>query len=61
MELKLNKKKLKNLSNDNAALPAEMTPQVAGGTGPFVEITGTKCMDQPTTNQSFVCQTFNCA
>ena len=31
MKLKLNKKKLKNLSNDASALPADMTPQVAGG------------------------------
>ncbi|WDE02747.1 MULTISPECIES: hypothetical protein [Thalassomonas] len=36
MKLKLNKKKLKNLSKDKKSLPAEMTPQVAGGgiTGP---------------------------
>ncbi|SFD50152.1 hypothetical protein [Pseudoalteromonas denitrificans] len=33
MKLKLNKKKLKNLSKDNNALPAAMTPQVGGGTG----------------------------
>lgn len=33
MKLKLNKKKLKNLSNDNKALPADMTPQVAAGVG----------------------------
>ncbi|WDE03213.1 hypothetical protein SG34_017610 [Thalassomonas viridans] len=33
MKLKLNKKKLKNLSRDNKALPAAMTPQV-GGAGP---------------------------
>ncbi|SFD19964.1 hypothetical protein [Pseudoalteromonas denitrificans] len=31
MKLKLNKKKLKNLSKDNNALPADMTPQVGGG------------------------------
>ena len=31
MKLKLNKKKIKSLSNDNKAIPAEMTPQVAGG------------------------------
>jgi len=31
MKLKLNKKKLKNLSKDNKALPANMTPQVGGG------------------------------
>ncbi|SFD69536.1 hypothetical protein [Pseudoalteromonas denitrificans] len=31
MKLKLNKKKLKNLSKDSAALPVEMTPQVGGG------------------------------
>ena len=30
MKLKLNKKKLKNLSRDNKALPAAMTPQIAG-------------------------------
>ncbi|WP_281560218.1 hypothetical protein [Thalassomonas sp. RHCl1] len=31
MKLKLNKKKLKNLSQDKKRLPAEMTPQVGGG------------------------------
>ena len=31
MKLKLNKKKLKNLSNDANALPADLTPRVAGG------------------------------
>ena len=31
MKLKLNKKKLKNLSKDNLVIPAEMTPQIAGG------------------------------
>ncbi|WDE02112.1 MULTISPECIES: hypothetical protein [Thalassomonas] len=31
MKLKLNKKKLKNLSKDHKSLPAEMTPQVGGG------------------------------
>ena len=32
MKLKLNKKKIKTLSADNSNIPAEMTPQVAGGT-----------------------------
>jgi hypothetical protein len=32
MKLKLNKKKLKNLSNDNQKLPSNLTPQIAGGT-----------------------------
>jgi len=31
MKLKLNKKKIKNLSKDRKSLPAEMTPQIAGG------------------------------
>ncbi|SFD57486.1 hypothetical protein [Pseudoalteromonas denitrificans] len=31
MKLKLNKKKLKNLSKDHQALPSDMTPQVGGG------------------------------
>lgn len=31
MKLKLNKKKLKNLSKDNKALPEVLTPQVGGG------------------------------
>ncbi|WDE04321.1 hypothetical protein SG34_023725 [Thalassomonas viridans] len=31
MKLKLNKKKLKNLSQDKKSLPAEATPQVGGG------------------------------
>ncbi len=32
MKLKLNKKKIKTLSADSSNIPAEMTPQVAGGT-----------------------------
>lgn len=36
MKLKLNKKKLKNLSKDNKALPENMTPKVAGGIGDLV-------------------------
>ncbi|MFT4928427.1 MAG: hypothetical protein ACI8WB_004546, partial [Phenylobacterium sp.] len=31
MKLKLNKKKIKNLSKDNNVLPADMTPHIAGG------------------------------
>ncbi len=31
MKLKLNKKKLKNLSQDTKMLPEQMTPMVAGG------------------------------
>ncbi|RJE73450.1 hypothetical protein BGP78_18725 [Pseudoalteromonas sp. MSK9-3] len=31
MKLKLNKKSVKTLSSDIAAMPAGMTPQVAGG------------------------------
>ncbi|SFC87903.1 hypothetical protein [Pseudoalteromonas denitrificans] len=31
MKLKLNKKKIKNLSKDTTILPSDMTPQVAGG------------------------------
>ena len=31
MKLKLNKNKLKNLSQDKKRLPADMTPQVGGG------------------------------
>ena len=31
MKLKLNKKKLKNLSKDQNVIPADMTPQVGGG------------------------------
>ena len=33
MKLKLNKNKLKNLSQDKKSLPAQMTPQIAGGAG----------------------------
>ncbi|KAF7787404.1 hypothetical protein PRUB_a4777 [Pseudoalteromonas rubra] len=33
MKLKLNKKPIKALSKNPAFLPAEMTPEVAGGTG----------------------------
>ena len=31
MKLKLNKKKLKNLSKDHQSLPADITPQIGGG------------------------------
>ncbi|SFD66670.1 hypothetical protein [Pseudoalteromonas denitrificans] len=31
MKLKLNKKKIKNLSKDKNALPADMTNKIAGG------------------------------
>ena len=31
MKLKLNKKKLKNLSKDKNALPADMTAKIGGG------------------------------
>ena len=31
LKLELNKKKIKNLSKDVKNVPAEMTPQVAGG------------------------------
>ncbi|WP_182912234.1 hypothetical protein [Pseudoalteromonas sp. MSK9-3] len=31
MKFNLNKKKLKNLSNDHKALPSGMTPNIAGG------------------------------
>jgi len=31
MKLKLNKKRLKNLSKDSSVLPADLTPQIAGG------------------------------
>ncbi|SFD48722.1 hypothetical protein [Pseudoalteromonas denitrificans] len=37
MKLKLNKKKLKNLSNDNKALPMNMTPKIGGARGPESE------------------------
>lgn len=33
MKIKLNKKKIKSLSDDKKTIPAEMTPQVAGGNG----------------------------
>ncbi len=31
MKLTLNKKKIKNLSKDEATIPADMTPQIGGG------------------------------
>lgn len=34
LKLKLNKKKLKNLSKDTKALPEDMTPHIGGGDGP---------------------------
>ena len=33
MKLNLKKKNIKNLSKDDKALPAEMTPQIGGGKG----------------------------
>jgi hypothetical protein len=33
MKLQLNKKQLKNLTNDAQVLPADMTPQIGGGLG----------------------------
>lgn len=33
MKLNLKKKELVNLSHDNKVLPAELTPEVGGGTG----------------------------
>ena len=38
MELKLNKKRLKNLSTDDKALPVEITPQIGGGRADTVVI-----------------------
>jgi len=43
MKLKLKKKKIKNLSRDNKALPAEMTPQVGGGLPPAEPDMTTEC------------------
>ncbi len=43
MKLKLNKKKLKNLSKDNKALPLDMTPQVGGGNWRGVTQTSLAC------------------
>ncbi|TMP78264.1 hypothetical protein CWB73_17070 [Pseudoalteromonas phenolica] len=39
MKLKLNKKKIKALSSDSKSIPAEMTPQVAGGNKYFTDVT----------------------
>jgi len=62
MKLQLNKKKLKNLSKDNKALPADMTPQVAGGTvwshdcnANFTEL----CTDQCAGSRGAGCATSN--
>ncbi len=43
MKLKLNKKKLKNLSKDNKVLPMEMTPQIGGGRGQGVCSGNVRC------------------
>ena len=43
MKLKLNKHKLKNLSRDNKALPAEMTPQIGGAGGIVLPTAGWAC------------------
>ena len=47
MKLKLNKKKMKSLSNDYKAIPAAMTPKVAGGfdTVPFTHDFAYTCSD----------------
>ncbi|MDK1287748.1 hypothetical protein [Pseudoalteromonas umbrosa] len=47
MKVKLNKKPLKQLSQNKAALPAEATPQVAGGTYQRTSIEGTSCNTCP--------------
>lgn len=44
MKLKLNKKKLKNLSKDNKVLPVELTAQIGGGRDPV-----------KTTDMSYLC------
>ncbi|MDK1287749.1 hypothetical protein [Pseudoalteromonas umbrosa] len=41
MKVKLNKKPLKQLSKNKAALPADATPQVAGGT--YLTFWNTSC------------------
>ncbi|KZN52940.1 hypothetical protein [Pseudoalteromonas luteoviolacea] len=46
MKVKLNKKPLKQLSQNKAALPAEATPQVAGGTS-YNTFWGTSCTTCP--------------
>ena len=46
MKLKLNKKKLKNLSKDNNALPADMTPLI-GGASPVPSGECTRTLDCP--------------
>ncbi len=46
MKLKLNKKKIKNLSQDNKALPAEMTPKIAGGLIPTSPLFCSTSVDQ---------------
>ncbi|KZN50032.1 hypothetical protein [Pseudoalteromonas luteoviolacea] len=37
MKLNLNKKKLKSLSSDSNAFPADLTPRVGGGRGKAVD------------------------
>ncbi|WDE01323.1 hypothetical protein [Thalassomonas actiniarum] len=37
MKLNLKKKQLKNLSNDQKALPAALTPQIGGASGATAE------------------------
>ncbi len=43
MKLKLNKKKMKSLTNDSKTIPANATPQIAGG-GFFTEGRLTHCL-----------------
>ncbi|SFD34881.1 hypothetical protein [Pseudoalteromonas denitrificans] len=49
MKLKLNKKKMKNLSEDHKALPAKMTAKVAGGANANTPCytAGTACSMEP--------------
>jgi hypothetical protein len=49
MDLKLKKKKLKNLSQDNKLLPFDATPQVAGATPAPTD--SCQCDRVPTQNQ----------
>ncbi|SFD27737.1 hypothetical protein [Pseudoalteromonas denitrificans] len=55
MKLKLNKKKLKNLSDDNKSLPVKMTPQIGGAAPPPSHFCNTKDTCDTYTFVTFYC------
>lgn len=57
MKFGLNKKKLKNLSRDNASLPIQVTPQVAGASALDQCVTETVTCQTTVGRRTFACDT----